>query len=206
MAAENKIPELETISKESDHLFKMINHGSHMACVLIAGSYLDKCLAAMLKRRIAKCKETNELLAPNGSLSTFSARITMAFVLGLITKITHDNLNVVRKIRNHFAHHHLDMTFADLGVQSLCHGLQLPKTSLPSLSDEEREKSIDEQIDHAEKMQGEKATAAERKEIKQTEKARWEFVRCIVNLQSHILLDGLSLSHVEVKTKGIPLW
>lgn len=206
MPTKDEIPELETISKESDHLFKMINNGSHMACVLIAGSYLDKCLAAMLKRRLAKCKETNELLTPNGSLGTFSARITMAFVLGLITKITHDNLNVVRKIRNHFAHHHLDMTFADPGVQSLCHGLQLPKTSLPSLSDEEREKNIDEQIDHAEKVQGEKATAVERKEIKQREKARWEFVRCVVNLQSIILLDGLSLSHAEIKTKGIPLW
>lgn len=48
---------------------------------------------------------------PNGSLSSFSAKIDMAYALQIISKAQYDDLTTVRKIRNEFAHSGAIMTF-----------------------------------------------------------------------------------------------
>lgn len=54
----------------------------------------------------------------NAPLGTFSARIKMAYSLGLITEGQHSDLDRLRRIRNEFAHSWEPLTFADQKLTS----------------------------------------------------------------------------------------
>jgi hypothetical protein len=159
----------------------------------------------MLKRQLVK-DISDRMLGLDGILSSFSARTDIAFAIGLLTKRTYDNLNVIRKVRNMFAHEHIDINFADKDVQALCNGFQLPKSAISGLSDAERDAYIDRKLDQKLNEKGGIIDDKERKDIKRTEKTRWKFIRCAVNMQSIILLDGLALVRTQEKVGGIPMW
>jgi hypothetical protein len=54
-----------------------------------------------------------------------SQRIAIAYAFGLISKPMYQDFELIRKIRNHFAHHPLDTTFATAEVQKLTAGLTM---------------------------------------------------------------------------------
>ena len=82
---------------------------SDRGCVLIAAAYLDDALESLLRTYFsqdAACVKNAvdpmfDGLAP---LSSFSAKTKLAFALRLIDSGVFDNLELVRKIRNKFAH------------------------------------------------------------------------------------------------------
>ena len=65
-------------------------------------------------------------LAP---LGTFSARITVAFALGLISEKERKNLILIRKIRNVFAHAlpQMELSFDSPEIKSSCQELEIPQ-------------------------------------------------------------------------------
>jgi DNA-binding MltR family transcriptional regulator len=80
---------------------------SDRGCVLMATSFLDYELEKMFEDYLIGSKKVlNEMLSGQGSLATFSSRIRFAFSLGLISKKTMDDLNVIRKIRNECGHNY----------------------------------------------------------------------------------------------------
>jgi DNA-binding MltR family transcriptional regulator len=64
-----------------------------------------------------------------GPLSSFSQRIAIAYAFGLIPKQRYRDFELIRKIRNHFAHHPMDTTFATAEVQKLAAGLSMMDTA-----------------------------------------------------------------------------
>src|SRR5215469_11710094 len=74
--------------------------------VVISGVVLGEILGKTLEEYLTDHKDVKKLL--NGGVSaplgTFSARILMAFGLRLIDDKEYRNLQIVRRIRNHFAH------------------------------------------------------------------------------------------------------
>ena len=93
---------------------------SDRAAAVLGGAALDHYLAEALKGFLVSDEETNELFGKYGPLSTFAARIDMAFALGLISADLKGDFNFIRRIRNHFAHHVGEATKAraDLAVIS----------------------------------------------------------------------------------------
>jgi DNA-binding MltR family transcriptional regulator len=78
-------------------------------CAIVSVSFLDTLLTKLLRCAFPPAtsqreKIVNELLAALGPLATFAARIKMVFLLNLIDEVDYHNLNVLRKIRNEFAH------------------------------------------------------------------------------------------------------
>lgn len=74
-------------------------------CALFATSYLDKALSDLLYCALAYDKKIeSDLFEGNAPLATFSARIKIAFYLGKISKVERRDLDLLRKIRNEFAH------------------------------------------------------------------------------------------------------
>jgi hypothetical protein len=86
---------------------------------IVAAAYMDDYLEELLrlwingrrmvhlavgedKRRLGKL--VNELLKTDSPLGSFSARISMSFVLGIIGPIMHKDLVCIKEIRNKFAH------------------------------------------------------------------------------------------------------
>ena len=94
---------------------------SDRGAALVGAAQVDKQLADLLRSFLLPIRQTNELLEGNNApLGTFSARITAAYCLGLITDLEHNELHLIRKVRNEFAHHTHGLTFESEKVASLC--------------------------------------------------------------------------------------
>ena len=134
MTKKPQIPEVETLSKESKHLYDVLNNESDLACVLIATSYLDYTLASLLKRYFIESNVVNKLLdPPRGALSTFASRSDLAYRLGLIPKGLFQNLEIIGKIRNTFAHSYLSRGLSDNEIERLVNSL-IPPTAHQSIT------------------------------------------------------------------------
>jgi DNA-binding MltR family transcriptional regulator len=70
-------------------------------------------------------KKVKELLEEEKFLGNFGGKIQLAYCLGLISKEEFHNLNLIRKIRNKFAHEPSGLTFRNEQITNLCKNLQL---------------------------------------------------------------------------------
>jgi DNA-binding MltR family transcriptional regulator len=72
-------------------------------------------------------KITEGLFDASGSLGTFSAKIDLAYSLGIYGEKTYRELNMIRKIRNEFAHILGPLNFNSPDVENRCRELWFPK-------------------------------------------------------------------------------
>jgi hypothetical protein len=115
----------EELSPQTHKLCDVINEEPDLPCALICASFLDECLASLLRKALVQSRTAEKMLDVRGGiLGEFSARSGMAYSLGLITKGMYQNLMIIAEIRNLFAHSHLMMTFGDPLVSERCCGLQ----------------------------------------------------------------------------------
>lgn len=109
---------------------------SDRAAAILAGSYLEVLLEKLLRTKFIQNPVVEDLFKGNGALSTFSSRIMLCFALDYISENTYRDLNLVRRIRNHFAHNIETASFEDPEVHSRCAELSLVKQTLKSGQEE----------------------------------------------------------------------
>lgn len=103
---------------------KALTKETDRGCVLFATSYLDKALSDLLYCALVSDKKVeNDLFEGNAPLASFSARIKMAFYLGKISKVERRDLDLLRKIRNEFAHNADEIDFEVEKIKSQCREL-----------------------------------------------------------------------------------
>lgn len=97
---------------------------SDRACAVLGAALLDVRLESLYSRRL-RCFG-DELLSNSGPLGTFSARIRLARSLAWISDDVHNDLNLIRLIRNEFAHN-VDhaLSFADQSIADRCRALRV---------------------------------------------------------------------------------
>ena len=113
----------ENLAEDTRRLMDVLNDEPDLACVVIAAAFLDTTLSNLLETKFRQSSVSERLLAPNGALGTFGARTDLAYALELISKAQHEDLRLLARIRNRFAHSHLLLTFTDVGVQDRCNHL-----------------------------------------------------------------------------------
>jgi hypothetical protein len=105
-----KKPSLQSLSRLPMNLetyFNELKGESDRACALIAGAAVSDGLCDVLRHYFVKLDEVdiNHLFYDqHASLSDFASRTDIAFALGLISPQQRVAANVIRKIRNQFAH------------------------------------------------------------------------------------------------------
>jgi len=124
------VSKMKAFADEANVFSKQLMGESDRGAALVGAAYLDELLARLFKAKLFDQKISEELLSGYGPLSSFSARINMAYCLGWIGPETYRDLNLLRKIRNEFAHAHAPVTFAHPGVLSRCDELELPKRAI----------------------------------------------------------------------------
>lgn len=80
---------------------------SDRSCVIVAAAYIDELLGYIFKLFMTSpsCeKEDKDLFSGYGPLSNFSSKIVLSYRLGLISNYEYKTLQIIRKIRNSFAH------------------------------------------------------------------------------------------------------
>jgi mannitol operon repressor len=101
------------------------NAESDRGAVLSSAAYIDDLLGQTIAAFLVEGAQTKDLVGEYpGPLSGFSARIMAAHALGLISTMERDECNLIRKVRNEFAHA-VKMSFANTKAESLCGGLKL---------------------------------------------------------------------------------
>ena len=87
---------------------------------ILGAEYVNQTLAEVLTQYLVDDDSVGGLFVGYGPLSTFSARIDVAFASGLLNSVLRRELHLIRKIRNHFAHHPLETSFDSSPVKDLC--------------------------------------------------------------------------------------
>jgi len=103
-----------------------LSEESDRGCALFAAAYLDRALSDLLFVSLVAHKKIEEdLFKANAPLSTFSARIKMAYYLGKLSPSARQDLETIRSIRNDFAHHPEYIDFTAQSIRDRCDNLTL---------------------------------------------------------------------------------
>lgn len=91
---------------------EMLNDGAR-GCVLAGTSFIEDVLRGAIAFRFGhlSAKEMRDLFEGTAPLSTYSAKIKMAYAMGIIGKRTRHDLEKLRELRNAFAHSTRHLTF-----------------------------------------------------------------------------------------------
>lgn len=118
--------------EEFQNFRNSLNQESDRGSALMAAAFIDNKVGELLHSFFIDNKKIYErLFESNGALATFSSKIDLAFLLGLIPKNIFDDLHLLRKIRNDFAHNASFMTFESNPIKERCYSFSvLIKTQL----------------------------------------------------------------------------
>ncbi|HYV90832.1 MAG TPA: hypothetical protein VE978_03580 [Chitinophagales bacterium] len=117
-------PKIDLFSKFLNGFQKETDRGA----AILAASMLDQKLKTILADFLIECKPSRQLLEGyNAPIGSFSSRQNLAYSLGLISDYEFKDCEIVRKIRNDFAHKfQLEFSFNESRVSSLCYNLNAP--------------------------------------------------------------------------------
>ncbi len=102
---------------------------SDRSAVIVGAAFLDTLLWHLLISFLVDDEtEAGALLRADGPLGTYGNRARMAYCLGLIPKTVHNDLRLVGKIRNKFAHE-LGASFDNQDIGDWSTALQLHRTA-----------------------------------------------------------------------------
>lgn len=90
---------------------------SDRGSVVLAAAWLDESLTAILATYMKPSGRQDKLLAPGRPLGDFGTKIILADRLRLVTPTLLKSLDMVRKLRNEFAHIASDLTFETPSVK-----------------------------------------------------------------------------------------
>ena len=95
-----------------------------IAAILGATFLEDVTHLAILTKTVDLSKSDDDrLFVGSAPLSSFSAKITVAFALGLIGPMARHDLDRIREIRNAFAHAKIDISFDTPAIVNIVEGL-----------------------------------------------------------------------------------
>ena len=117
---EDKRKEAPPHLRELMKFLSALNEESERGAVLISLSMLDDQLRQIIHAFLLDQPRTKPLLEGfNAPLGTLSARALAAVSLGLISEDEYADLDLLRKVRNEFAHN-VHVSFEDQRVRDLC--------------------------------------------------------------------------------------
>lgn len=92
------------MDKQLQDILQEISCHPIRSSIITAAALIETMLEQLLDKFLVATSNKKELFDYQGCLGTFSAKIEMAYALGLISKELHDDMNLFRKIRNDCAH------------------------------------------------------------------------------------------------------
>ena len=94
---------------------------------IVGAAYLDSMLESLLRAVFIDAPdEADRLLRPDAPLGSNGSRRQLAYCLGLITRDQRDDLKIIAKIRNAFAHDFKAQSFDKPPIRDFCASLKQP--------------------------------------------------------------------------------
>jgi DNA-binding MltR family transcriptional regulator len=120
-----------------DEYAKLFAGESDRGAVVLAASYLDSLLEELLRAAMVEDSRFETVLGGFGPLSGFSARIEVAYAFGLLPADLRQDLDLIRRIRNDFAHQVTLASFTLPGVRDRCAELSSTRRTAEAINDPE---------------------------------------------------------------------
>ena len=128
---------IDQLSKESRHLFDVINNEKDLPVIVVSTSFIDACLGSILSKKFINSSVSEKILDPRGgAIGNYSARADLCYALGLIQKNLYKDLTKISEIRNEIAHYHLTLSFDSESITKLCSELSYLKSLKQGNTDE----------------------------------------------------------------------
>ncbi len=105
--------------------YRLLENESDRGCALVASAYLEDRLEEVLSGRMVQDDNVEDFFRGTQPLATFSARIALAYYLGIISREARQDLDTIRRIRNDFAHDLQFETFNNQSISNRCKNLQI---------------------------------------------------------------------------------
>jgi Mannitol repressor len=100
------------------------------AAAVLAGGYLDAFLGDAIRSVLVPGDRVESLFDGQGPLRSLGNKIALACALGLATDALARDMDLIRRIRNHFAHHIWDATFDMSPVCDWCSQIEVVDSSV----------------------------------------------------------------------------
>ena len=131
------LSQLTSSELESEHMLDYINEigtpGNDRAAAIILARHLEDTLAlALLGRLGVEKNRLNELIGFERPLGSFDNKIRFGYAIGLLTEETRSALDVIRSVRNAFAHALIPIRFETKEVASACALTTIPAALPPT--------------------------------------------------------------------------
>ncbi len=106
-----------------------IRDNNARSTIIVCSSILEEQLERLIKNVLVNDKRIDSLVFEGQSapISTFSAKITMSYFMGLISEQEYKLLSTIRKIRNKAAHEIDIQQSKSSSIHDLCMNLEIPK-------------------------------------------------------------------------------
>lgn len=110
--SEQEVPDWANLVAQN--ILKESDRGCAIVAAELLSEELEQLLRAYCRSDPADVKQTiDPLFSGYGPLATFSARINLAYSLGILPRPTRDRLDIIRRLRNDFAHEWGPLDFND---------------------------------------------------------------------------------------------
>ena len=119
-------PKFEDVEALEAELYTL---GNDRATAVLFGSFVDTSLERLLASKMRQdlsSEMRGNLFGPNGPLGTFSSKIALAYALKLVGPISHGDLELIRELRNQFAHSRMSFTFETPAVREVIARFRIP--------------------------------------------------------------------------------
>jgi DNA-binding MltR family transcriptional regulator len=119
---EKPAPDLMQLIKRSG----LLREESDRGCALVATAWIDDSLTELVRSRFVDDRAAaDELLDGDTPLATFSAKIKLLYCMGVINKEVKNDLDIIRAIRNLFAHDRDRLGFDTPTIKDRCRNLSV---------------------------------------------------------------------------------
>ena len=121
-------PEILIDEKEWSSFYEEMATESERAMAVLAAAWIDSLLTRKLEILFSKgnSKTRQNLLNSDGPFASFSAKVNVTFCLGWIDVDVHHDLEVIRKIRNTFAHQIHGLSMDSPAIKELVKTFRIP--------------------------------------------------------------------------------
>lgn len=116
-------------------ILDVLDHDSDRSVAVITGAMIERRLEQAIRNRSCR-NETIEarLFNPSGPLGTFSAKIDLAYLTGIISDVAHHDLVIFKDIRNLFAHNLAIQRFNSQRIKDRAKNLRLVDSLVADLA------------------------------------------------------------------------
>ncbi|WP_296577428.1 hypothetical protein [Phreatobacter sp.] len=114
-------------NKDGEAILAELAVATDRSAAILGASIVDVELTAMIRRFLRDDpKLFAEAINGNGFLSSFSARINIAYMINIYGNTAYADLNLIRKVRNDFAHDLRKGDFEEGSIRGRCAALKAP--------------------------------------------------------------------------------